>query len=387
MRTREVVIIGGGAAGSSAASTLIRLGFDGRVRVIGENGTPPYNRTLVNKGLMTGLLTAEQMALPPTEGADRLLDTVRSLDTARSYVSLDSGDKLRFDAAIIASGSRPRPLAGGLPGLDQAVASGRLVTLHSAHDGRQIRDRLEVGTARITVLGAGLVGSETASLLHRAGHQVTLVARSKVPLAPILGRTVAEYLAALHRDHVSVLFGKTVAAFHHRSEALDIRLNDGTVVESDLAITAHGTVPAPPDMDGSASGIEVDDRLRSTGGAGLYAAGGVALLPMGAERLRIDHWDDAAAQGAHAARSLLHDLGDGDDPGLYRPRSRYSVNLYGTTVTGIGAAVPGGTERVVSDEPTVTAFETADGEPTGAVGISAAREILAWSAQLHDANR
>ncbi|WP_051325753.1 FAD-dependent oxidoreductase [Glycomyces tenuis] len=387
MRTREVVIIGGGAAGSSAASTLTRLCFDGRVRVIGENGTPPYNRTLVNKGLMTGLLTDEQMALPPAEGVDRLLDTVRGLDTARSYVSLDSGDKLRFDAAIIATGSRPRPLPDGLPGLGRALTTGRLVTLHSARDGRRVHDRLEAGTARITVLGAGLVGSETASLLHRAGHQVTLVARSQTPLVPTLGQVVAEHVAALHRDHVTALFGRTVAAFHHRSDVLDVHLDDGTVIESDLTITAHGTVPAPPGMGWATPGVEVDDRLRSTADTRLYVAGGVALFPMGARRFRIDHWDDAAAQGTHVARSLLHDLGDGDDPGPYRPRSRYSVNLYGTTVTGVGTAIPDGTERLVSREPAVTAFANADGEPTGAVGIDATREILAWSAQLHDANR
>lgn len=58
--------------------------------MIGETGVPPYNRTLVDKGLMTGLLTAEQVALPAVEGTQQLLDTVLGLDVARSAALLAS---------------------------------------------------------------------------------------------------------------------------------------------------------------------------------------------------------------------------------------------------------------------------------------------------------
>ncbi|GAA2121663.1 NAD(P)/FAD-dependent oxidoreductase [Glycomyces algeriensis] len=380
MRELTIAVIGSGAAGTSAARTLVGLGFGGRILVIGETGRAPYNRTLVDKGLMTGLLTAEQMALPAVAGTERLLDTALGFDASASSIRLASGAELRFDAAIVATGSRPRLLETALPGLPEAIATGRVTTLHSTRDAEAIRGRLAVGPRRVTVLGAGLVGSEAASLLHEAGHQVTLVARSKVPLVPALGRAVAEQVADLHRGHVTTLFGRTAAAFKHHSDQVDLLLDDGRVIESDLVIVAHGTVASPP----ASEGLIVDDRLRAHGEASLYAAGGVAVLPFGdGRRLRIDHWDDAAAQGAHAARSLLHSLGQVDDPGPYRASSRFSIRLHGTTIAGAGVAVPGVVERAASYEPLITVFESTEGTPTGVVGVNAARQIQDWSTRLH----
>lgn len=382
MRERTIAVIGGGAAGNAAARTLVDQGVDARILVIGETGVPPYNRTLVDKGLMTGLLVAAQTALAPVAGAERLLDTAVEFDAAKSSISLASGAELRFDAAIVATGSRPRRLDAALPGLGAAVAAGRVTTLHSAHDAEVIRDRLASGPRRVAILGAGLVGAEAASLLHEADHQVTLVARSQVPLIPVLGRTIAEHIADLHREHVSTRFGRTAVAFEPRSGRVDLVLDDGQVVESDLVIVAHGTVASSPGAT-IAEGLAVDDRLRVGGEPQLYAAGGVALHRFGiGPRLRIDHWDDAAAQGAHAARSLLHDLGAGDDPGPYRPSSRYSVRIHGTSIAGAGIAVPGAVERTASTAPLLTVFETLAGTPTGAVGVGAAREIHEWSSRL-----
>jgi 3-phenylpropionate/trans-cinnamate dioxygenase ferredoxin reductase subunit len=379
MRERTIAVIGSGAAGTSAARTLVDLGFGGRILVIGETGSAPYNRTLVDKGLMIGLLTAEQMALPAVAGTERLLDTALGFDASTSSIRLASGTELRFDAAIVATGSTPRVLDAALPGLDEAIATGRVTTLHSTRDAEAIREHLATGPRRVTVLGAGLVGSEAASLLHEAGHQVTLVARAKVSLVPVLGRAVAEEVADLHRRHLMTHFGRTATAFKPHSDQVDVLLDDGRVIESDLAIAAHGTVASAP----ASEGLIVDDRLRVNGATTVYAAGGVAVLPFGdGPHLRIDHWDDAAAQGAHAARSLLHDLGQVDDPGPYRPSSRFSIRLHGITIAGAGVALPGAVERAVSNEPLITVFESADGTPTGVVGVNAARQIHDWSTKL-----
>ncbi|MEU5156117.1 NAD(P)/FAD-dependent oxidoreductase [Glycomyces sp. NPDC021274] len=383
MRERTIAIVGGGAAGNAAARTLVGHGFEGRVLIIGETGVAPYNRTLVDKGLMTGLLTAEQTALPPAEGAERLLDTALGFDASGSSVRLASGVEVHFDAAIVATGSRPRLLDTAIPGLAHAVAAGRVTTLHSARDAEAIRDSLSSGPHRVSILGAGLVGSEAASLLREAGHQITLIARARTPLVPVLGRAIAEHVADLHRRHVTTRFGRTAAAFKPRSDRVDMLLDDGEAIESDLVIVAHGTVPsAPAPLAGR--GLVVDDRLRLEGEASVYAAGGVAVLPFSdGRRLRIDHWDDAAAQGAHAARSLLHDLGRIGDPGPYGPSSRFSIRTHGTTIAGAGIAVPDAVERTASEEPLITVFETAEGTSTGVVGVNAARQIHGWSTKLH----
>ncbi|MHA7224347.1 hypothetical protein ACX80S_18915 [Arthrobacter sp. RHLT1-20] len=42
----------------------------------------------------------------------------------------------------------------------------------------------------------------------------------------------------------------------------------------------------------------------------------------------IDHWDAAAAQGAHAARAVLHDITGAPDPGPYTPDTGYTLTVY-----------------------------------------------------------
>lgn len=382
MLERTIAVLGGGAAGTAAARTLARRGFDGRVLLIGETGVPPYNRTLVDKGVLTGLLTTEQAALPPVDGVQRLLDTVLDVDTSASTARLASGAEIRFDAAIVATGSRPRRLDSAGPGLTSAVAAGRVRTLHSADDAQTIRGRLAAGPRRVAVLGAGFIGAEAASLLREAGHEVVLIARSRTPLLPILGRTVATHVVGLHREHVATRFGRSVTGFEAHQDQVDLILDDGETIESDLVIVAHGTIPSAPGGV-AAGGLTVDDRLRHDRGAAVYAAGGVALHRRhGGPSIRIDHWDDAAAQGVHAARSLLHVFGDGGDPGPYRPSSRYSMRIYGATIAGTGIAVPHGVERTVSEDPLLTVFETPEGVPTGAVGVNAARQVYEWNGLL-----
>ncbi|MFD2794492.1 FAD-dependent oxidoreductase [Promicromonospora vindobonensis] len=55
----------------------------------------------------------------------------------------------------------------------------------------------------MAILGAGLVGAETAAPLTDAGAYVHLIARSERPLVATLGPQLADRVADLHREHVS----------------------------------------------------------------------------------------------------------------------------------------------------------------------------------------
>ena len=55
-------------------------------------------------------------------------------------------------------------------------------------------------------------------------------------------------------------------------------LSDGTTVEANLVIIAHGAYPHIPRGVGGEAGIPVDDHLRVRGRSGILAAGAVALF-------------------------------------------------------------------------------------------------------------
>lgn len=386
MTTTRIGIIGAGAAGTAAARTLAQSHVDLTIDLINHTGQRPYNRTLVNKAVALGLITPEQATLPDT-GAEVTNDTASAIDPRNRQVRFRSGTERTFDALIVTTGSRPRGLEpAAYPGLDEAVASGRLTTLHSLHDACRVRDHLTATPhpVRVLILGGGLVAAETASLLHEAGHNVVLIARSPSPGGSAFGMQIASRITELHRTYISACLGRTPQAIRTRPDRITVELEDSTRVDGDLAIVAHGTIPTAPSPWDDGTGIPVDDRLRhrSDPGQRIYAAGGVALNnhpTLGP--YRIDHWDDAAAQGAHAARTLLHDLGIASDPGPYLPRSPYTARVYGHTITGLGHAGLTATERTVSTEPLLIIREHGS-TPIAAIGLDAGLLIRDWAGRI-----
>lgn len=332
MSSHTVAVVGAGAAGAVAAKTLRTSGGDVEVELFARTGERPYNRTLVNKGVAIGLLEPDQVALPDP-GVPVTADAVRAVDPRTREVRLDSGARRGFDAMIIASGSRPRNLGEDIIGRDQAIAAGRLTPLHSITDGTRVRDRLNA-PLRVLMLGGGILASETASLLREAGHDVALIARSRLPGVSVLGEPVARRLVGLHQPQHAVYLGRSVRAIRTHVDHVDhvvIVVDDGTRIEGDLIVAARGTVPAAPAPWTGPGGVPVDSRLRALPAPDqhIYAAGGVAVHHYpGHASYRIDHWDDSAAQGTHAAHALLHDLGQGYDPGTYLPASTFTARIH-----------------------------------------------------------
>lgn len=397
-----VVIVGGGAAGHACAAALRRSGFAGRVTVVdGEEGGA-VNRTLVDTGVLPGLLSPEQIRLPPLADVEVWTGRAERLGAAREAgirghlaVALADGRRLEADAVVLACGSDARMPAG------LQLSSGVGVHLmHTAADATALREALaEPAGRRIVLLGAGFIGTELATHFAGAGAEVVLVGRSALPLRAALGTAVASRLAELHRERIDARLGVDAVAVRERggvvndgsdaaaSRGVEVELSDGTLLEADIAVVAQGTVPATA-WAGFVGGVPVDDRLRAEP-AGVYAAGAAAVLDITGERMRIDHWDDSSAQGAHAAAALLHDLGLGEDPGPYLPRAGFTLMAHGTAVAGRGAPLRGAIEqtREVEGGPgaatgLLSEFVLADGRLCGLAGIAAGPALVREAGRL-----
>lgn len=376
----RVVILGAGAAGTSAARALCARP-DVDVTLVARTGETPYNRMLV-KAVAYGQLTPElvRVQLPDVT---LIADTARSVDTATRHVHLDSGAQVPFDSLVVATGSAPRVLDEAVEGVNHAVRLGRVTTLHSLADAVRVRDALtgHDRPARVVCYGAGVTAAETASALTRDGHHVTLVARSPVPGVAAFGADAAAVVADDHRAHLAAtFFGRTVRAVDGHDDRVDVVLDDGTTVPADLLVVALGTVPrAPAPWRGA---VAVDDRLRAQE-PGVYAAGGVAVHHDDLGTWRIDHWEDGAAQGAHAAAMVLAGLGQAPDPGPYRPRSPFTAQVHGRTVAGAGLTARVATRRAPADED-LTLHEHRE-VVVGVSGVDVVAGVYRWSPLLHQA--
>src|SRR5919109_1444395 len=122
MQQQTFVIVGASLAGAKAAETLRTEGFDGRVVLVGAEAERPYERPPLSKEYLRGEAGREQVYVH--EGGfyekneiELLVRTsVSAVDAGAQEAVLESGERLRFDRLLLATGATPRKL--DVPGHD-----------------------------------------------------------------------------------------------------------------------------------------------------------------------------------------------------------------------------------------------------------------------------
>jgi 3-phenylpropionate/trans-cinnamate dioxygenase ferredoxin reductase subunit len=120
--SQTFVIVGAGLAGGTAAATLREQSFDGRVVLIGEEPHPPYERPPLSKEYFREEQPFQDALVHLSEFyADNEIETrlginVLRVDPSRRAVELGGGERVPYDKALLATGSRNRRIP--LPELD-----------------------------------------------------------------------------------------------------------------------------------------------------------------------------------------------------------------------------------------------------------------------------
>ena len=173
--------------------------------------------------------------------------------------------------------------------------------------------RLAAPQRRIVVVGAGLIGTETAATLA-AAHEVTLLDMLDRPLARFLPRV--SDVARVTLDGLGVRFLGSCRIESATTDARGVVVHTSTHgdLECDLAVSAAGFRSSlPPELAGADPGalaLEADERLRVVGRDGVWACGDCVSFPHPRwGRIAIPHWDNAIWSGRHAAESILGSTG------------------------------------------------------------------------------
>src|SRR5215472_3318911 len=307
---RGFVIIGASLAGAKAAETLREEGFDGRVALIGEEPVRPYERPPLSKEYLQGKAEADVAFVHDPAYYDqhdidlRLSTPVRGLEPAGRQVVLASGERLGYDAVLLATGATPRRLK--VPGADLAGVH----YLRTMADAERLRAAItEAG--RVAVIGAGWIGCEVAASARQLGTDVDLVELGRLPLERVLGPELGAFYRDVHADQgVELHFGTGIEALRGAGRVEEVRLTDGTALAADVVVAGVGVAPRVELAE--AAGLTLDngvvtDKYLAASAAGVFAAGDVASAwhPVFARRIRLEHWSSALNQGPVAARNML----------------------------------------------------------------------------------
>ena len=381
---RAVTIVGASLAGLNAAEALRRDGFDGPVTLIGAESRLPYDRPPLSKQVLAGDWEPERAALTDSEelASDeieaRLGLRATALDLDARELTLHTGETVAFDGLVIATGARCRTMPGteGLGGVH---------VLRSLDDCLALRGDLEAVPQRVVVVGAGFIGAEVAATARGRGLEVTVVEALPTPLSRVLGDEMGRVCAEVHRDHgVDLRTGVGVDRIEGDRRVERVALTDGSIIDADVVVVGIGVVPNTEWLDGS--GLQVGDGVLCDASClaaeRVTAAGDVARWPnqLFGETMRVEHWDNAAAQGAHAARRLLN-----PETGPFTPVPWFWSDQYDRKIQLAGRVRPDDEVRVVNgsvDERRFAAIYGRAGRIVGVLGFNRPRHVMRYRALI-----
>jgi NADPH-dependent 2,4-dienoyl-CoA reductase/sulfur reductase-like enzyme len=386
-----IVIIGASLAGVRAAETLRSNGFAGALTIIGAEAHMPYDRPPLSKNFLAGDWDADRIALRKEDDLYSLNinwmlgQPATSLNTDASVVTLADGTNVSYDGLIIATGGLVRRLP------NQPDIAGVHV-LRTLDDATALREELVEG-ARVVVIGAGFIGLEAAATATKRGAKVTVLEGLDAPLIRALGAEMGAAIGAVHeRNGVSIRCGVQVASINGDAKVTGVTLTNGDTIEADVVIVGIGVAPATQWC--SESGLTIDDGIvcdanLNAGPSNVFVAGDVLRWPNGMFKdieptMRVEHWTNAAEQGAVAAQNLLATLRN-------EPMQPYSAvpffwsDQFDARIQFLGRAFATSTVDVVAgsvaDGRWCAMYSTND-RLTGVLGVSMPKLVMPSRAML-----
>src|ERR1700753_408947 len=214
----QIVIVGAGQAADQAVHTLRRKGFTGKLAVVGDEPWLPYQRPPLSKKYLAGALDRERLVLRPQHFyTEHTVDThlgrrVQEISREARRIRLDDGSVLPYDALLLATGSRPRPLTvpgGDLPGVH---------TLRSINDVERSRGDFAAGR-RLVIIGGGYIGLEVAATARELGLDVTVLEMAERVMNRVTCKEVSAFFETEHARHgVRIIANSRVQALIEDSQ-------------------------------------------------------------------------------------------------------------------------------------------------------------------------
>ncbi|WP_233838240.1 NAD(P)/FAD-dependent oxidoreductase [Paraburkholderia sp. ZP32-5] len=312
--TKRVLIIGAGHAAAQICGSLVEArqgGFAADITIVGAETAIPYHRPPLSKAFLQTPDARISSIRPAAFYTDHAIalhlgDAATSLDRQARRVTLASGRTLDYDELILATGSRPRRLAGV-----SADAKG-VYYLRDANNAEALRTHLSEAR-RLVVIGGGFIGLEVAATANALAKQVVVLEYAPHLLMRALSPEMAGFLLRQHRANgIDIRLGARVEQIESDADGnvTAVRESDGTVHEADMVLIGIGGEPETTlaEQAGLAcdNGIVVDACMR-TSDPHILAVGDCTSFPLaGTERrVRLEAVQNASDQARCAVATLI----------------------------------------------------------------------------------
>jgi NADH oxidase (H2O2-forming) len=244
MMPKRIVIIGAHAAGVDAASAARKTDRTAEITLITEEKNAGYSRCGLPfviggqipsfNSLIVFPLSFYQMMKLNLKNETK----VTAINTANK--TIDAADKtgktetIPYDSLIIATGA-----SAFMPPIKGKEKQG-IHSLRTLEDGERIDQAVKSGAKTAVVMGAGLIGLETAIAFHERGLNTTVVELLPQVLPQMLDADMAKLAQEiLQQKGINILLGKGVEEFLGEEKVTGI-VAGGEQINADLFVSAFG---------------------------------------------------------------------------------------------------------------------------------------------------
>lgn len=241
---RRIVIIGAHAAGVDAASASRRTDRTAEITLITKQKQAGYSPCAIPFVLGRHIPSFDKLVVfPPSFFRMMKLNlvletTVKDIDIKNKTVEIQDKtgkqETLQYDSLIIATGAYPF-----VPPIKGREKRGVYV-LRTIEDGKRIDQAIKDGAETAVVMGAGLIGLETAVALKERGLETTVVELLPQILPTMLDADMAKSVQeTLEQKGIKVMVSKGVEEFLGTDKVTGI-IAGGEQINADLIIAAFG---------------------------------------------------------------------------------------------------------------------------------------------------
>ncbi len=267
---RRIIVIGCGTAGAAAILMARKTDRNAVITILQDEAFPEYSRCGLPYTINKVIPNFDDVIIHPVDfytgklvHADlRLKTQATNVDIKAREVQVNtenqSTETLAYDALVFATGARPS--SPPIKGLDAA----HVYRLHTFDDAKELQKVAKKGK-KVAIIGAGLVGLETAEALHSLGLEITII----------------EYLNSVLPAMLDDDMAKLVT---EQMQAMGVAVRLGTAakqVESDYVLAVDRETEAeekiPADLVVVATGVRANTQLAKESGIELGPAGGILV--------------------------------------------------------------------------------------------------------------
>jgi len=241
---RRIVIIGAHAAGVDAASAARKTDRTAEITLITDEKYAGYSRCglpFVIGGHIPSF--SNLIVFPPSYFQMMKLNLktetkVTKIDTGKkAVITMDKAgntEEIPYDSLIIAAGA-----SAFTPPIKGREKQG-IIPLRTIEDGQKIDQLVREGAKTAVVMGAGLIGLETAVALQERGLKVTVVEMLPQVLPAMLDADIAKMVQEmLEQKGIRILTNKPVEEFLGTDKVTGI-VAGGEQISADLFVSAFG---------------------------------------------------------------------------------------------------------------------------------------------------